>query len=43
MSEGTFVPRIECPGGHFFQGDNYSSDNSTKEDMPIKTASVQNV
>ena len=26
MSGGTFVPRNECPGGHFFQGDSHSSD-----------------
>ena len=29
MSGGTFVPRNECPGGHFFQGDSHSSDTGT--------------
>ena len=26
MSGGTVVPRHECPGGHFFQGDSHASD-----------------
>ena len=26
MSGGTIVPRHECPGGHFFQGDSHASD-----------------
>ena len=29
MSGGTFVPRNECPGGHFFQGDSHSSDTGS--------------
>ena len=27
MSGGTVVPRHECPGGHFFQGDSHASDS----------------
>ena len=26
MSGGTVVPRHQCPGGHFFQGDSHASD-----------------
>ena len=26
MSGGTVVPRHECPGGRFFQGDSHVSD-----------------
>ena len=29
MSGGTIVPRNECPGGHFFQGDSHASDTGT--------------
>ena len=29
MSGGTVVPRHECPGGHFFQGDSHASDSGT--------------
>ena len=30
MSGGTVVPRYECPGGHFFQGDSHASDNGIR-------------
>ena len=29
VSGGTFVPRNECPEGHFFQGDSHSSDTGS--------------
>ena len=29
MSGGTVVPRHECPGGHFFQGDSHASDTGS--------------
>ena len=28
MSGGTVVPRHQCPGGHFFQGDSHASDTA---------------
>ena len=31
MSGGTVVPRHQCPGGHFFQGDSHASDTGSKD------------
>ena len=41
MSGGTVVPRHECPGGHFFQGDSHASDNGTGTDtwLPLHSSS----
>ena len=30
MSGGTIVPRNECPGGQFFQGDSHASDTGNR-------------
>ena len=40
MSGGTFVPRNECPGGHFFQGDSHSSDTVVPRLVIIDYGSV---
>ena len=35
MSGGTVVPRHECPGGHFFQGDSHASDTGFKPSITL--------
>ena len=39
---GTLYPRTQCPGGHFFQGDNINSDTGTFKVQNMQMSVVDN-